>query len=302
MPSLFLRVVAVTGLVGTAVAMGALLASAQVADAPRSGHSVSQEAASTRNGTMPIAFSEARRPPAWRPGTASARAYARRRGGIVSFAVLRGHRSWSFRGRTPARSASVVKVMLLAAYLRAPGVRGRALGAGEAATLDAMITRSDNDAATSIHGLVGGGGLTAVARRAGMRDFAAAPAWGVSRLTAADGARLMLRFDRLVPRGHRARALSLLAGIVPEQRWGVADAIPWGWRLHFKGGWDPPRATAPAVNHQIALLRRDRRRVAIAILTSGGPGQAYTSETQRGVAARLLRGLGKGPPRGAPGG
>jgi hypothetical protein len=181
--------------------------------------------------------------------------------------------------------------MLLAAYLRGPGVRGRPLAGGELATLRAMITRSDNDAATAIHALVGGDGLTAVARRAGMRDFAAAPAWGVSRLTAADGARLMLRFERLVPRRHRTVALALLAGIVPWQRWGVADAVPRGWRLHFKGGWDAPIATAPAVNHQIALLRRGRRRVALAILTSGGPSQAHSSETQRGVAARLLRGL-----------
>jgi hypothetical protein len=232
---------------------------------------------------------------------ASARAYARRREATVSFAVLRGHRSWSFRGRTPARSASVVKAMLLAAYLRAPNVRGRALAPGEVATLEAMITRSDNDAATSIHGLVGGEGLTAIARRAGMRDFAAASAWGVSRLTADDGARLMLRFERLVPRRHRARALSLLARIVPEQRWGVADAAPRGWRLHFKGGWDGPRATASAANHQIALLRRGRQRVAIAILTSGGPSQSHTSETLRGVAARLLRGLGAGSRNRHPG-
>jgi hypothetical protein len=287
MPSFSPRV-AVRGLACTAAVLAGLMGPAQVADAPRRGPSVAH-APATR--ATQVAVSEAPRRRAWRPGTASARAYARRRDGVVSFAVLRGRRSWSFRGRAPSRSASVVKAMLLAAYLRAPGVRGRALAAGELATLGAMITRSDNDAATSIHALVGGDGLTAVARRARMRDFAAAPAWGASRLTAVDGARLMLRFERLVPRRHRARALSLLARIVPEQRWGVADAVPRGWRLHFKGGWDSPRTTAPAVNHQIALLRRGRRRVAIAILTSGGPSQAHTSETQRGVAARLLRGL-----------
>lgn len=228
---------------------------------------------------------------AWRPRIAAARAYARRRGGDVSFAVRRGRRSWSFHGSRRARSASTVKVMLLAAYLRAPGVRGGALGAGEAATLSAMITRSDNEAASSIHALVGDDGLTAVARRAGMRDFSAAPAWGVSRLTAADGARLMHRLRRLVPRRQRARAFALLASITPYQRWGIADAAPRGWRLHFKGGWGPPEAGAPAVNHQLALLRRGRRQVAIAILISGGAGHAHTAETQRGVAARLLRGL-----------
>jgi hypothetical protein len=182
--------------------------------------------------------------------------------------------------------------MLLAAYLRAAGVRGRALGAREVATLGAMITRSDNDAATSFHGLVGGDGLTAVARRAGMRDFVAAPAWGASRLTAADGSRLMLRFDRLVPRRHRTHALTLLARIVPEQRWGVADAAPRGWRLHCKGGRDPPRATASAVNHQIALLRRGRRRVAIAILTPAGEPRCFATDD---VAAPLCPAEACGP-------
>jgi hypothetical protein len=285
------RRAAVRGLLGTATALAAVLASAQVADAPRHVPTVSHAAASVELGATPAAGKDPRRPRAWRPGIASARAYARARDGVVSFALLHGRRSWSFRGRTPSRSASVVKAMLLAAYLRAPAVRGRTLAAGELATLRAMITQSDNDAATSIHALVGGEGLTDVARRARMRDFAAAPAWGVSRLTAADGARLMHRFERLVPRRHRALALSLLARIVPYQRWGVADAVPRGWRLHFKGGWDAPQATGPAVNHQIALLRRGRRRVALAILTSGGPSQAHTSETQRGIAARLLRGL-----------
>ena len=234
-----------------------------------------------------------RRARAWRPRTGAARAYARRRGDGVSFAVRRGRHAWSFHGRAQAHSASTVKALLLAAYLRSPDMRSRELGAAEAATLDAMITRSDNDAATAIHAVVGGEGLAAAARSAGMRDFAAAPAWGASRLTAADGARLMLRFERVVPRRHRTRALALLARVVPEQRWGIARAAPRGWRLHFKGGWAPATADAPAVNHQLALLRRGRRRVALAILTSGRASQARSSETLRGVAARLLRGLGR---------
>jgi len=288
-----LGVAALACLVGAGVALG-VLGPASEPGAPRLSPSTAREAERAPD-SEPIPRPQSRRrraAPAWRPRTAAARAYARRRGGSVTFSVRRGRRDWSFRGRAPARSASTVKAMLLAAYLSAPAVRRRALSAGEATTLSAMITRSDNDAATSIHGSVGAAGLTTIARRAGMRDFAAAPAWGVSRLTAADGARLMLRFERLVPRRHRVRALALLARIVPEQRWGIADAAPRGWRLHFKGGWDVAAAGAPAVNHQIALLRRGRRRVAIAVLTSGDADQAHSSETLRGVAARLLRGLG----------
>jgi hypothetical protein len=42
----------------------------------------------------------------------------------------------------------------------------------------------------------------------------------------------------------------------------------------------------------VALLRRGRRRLAVAILITSSPSHAYGKETLRGIAARLLRGLG----------
>ena len=51
------------------------------------------------------------------------------------------------------------------------------------------------------------------------------------------------------------------------------------------------------VDHQVALLRRGRRRLSVAILITSSPSHAYGNETLRGVAARLLRGLG---PRSRP--
>jgi len=75
---------------------------------------------------------------------------------------------------------------------------------------------------------------------------------------------------------------------VPPQRWGIARARPRGWALYFKGGWG---SGSGAVDHQVALLRRGGRRLSLAIMTTGSPSHAYATETLRGVAARLLRGL-----------
>ena len=86
---------------------------------------------------------------------AGARAWAAQRAGDVSFAVRTERRGWSWRGATPYRSASLVKAMLLVAYLRRADVRGRALRAGERALLDPMVRRSDNRAADAIHARVG---------------------------------------------------------------------------------------------------------------------------------------------------
>lgn len=226
--------------------------------------------------------------PTWEPGIESARTYARSRTGVISFSVRTAERTRGFRADRVARSASVVKAMLLVAYLNATDVRARPLTAGERGLLAPMIQWSSNDAATSVHDVVGEAGLSRVATQAGMRDFLPAPAWGLSSITASDQTRFFLRLDRLVPARHRAYAMRLLRTIVTEQRWGLGRVVPRGWRLHLKGGWG---SGSGVVNHQVALLRRGRERVAIAILTTENPSHDYGSETLRGVGKRLLRGL-----------
>jgi beta-lactamase class A len=232
-------------------------------------------------------------PPHWKPHVAAARAYAAGRAGDVSFAVRTERRAWSWRGTTTYRSASVVKAMLLVAYLRRADVRGRALRSHERGLLDPMVRRSDNSAATAIHARVGLLGLSALARRVGMRQFAPHPVWGGSTITADDQARLFLRIDRLVPRRHRAYAMGLLRGVIPAQRWGIAAAVPRGWRIAFKGGWG--RGVTRQVDHQAALLTHRGRRVSLAVLTADNPSAGYGAATQEGVARRLLRGLDKEP-------
>jgi hypothetical protein len=238
----------------------------------------------------------AKPPPGWHPDAAAATAWASQRAGDVSFAVRTGRRGWSWRGATTYRSASVVKAMLLVAYLRRPDVRGRALRADERALLSPMVSYSDNDAADAINARVGMAGLSAVGRLARMRHFAPYPVWGGSSIAAVDQARLFLRIDRLVPRRHRDYAMSLLRGIVSGQRWGIARAVPRGWRIAFKGGWGP--GVTQDVNHQAALLTHGRLRVSIAVMTADSPSFAYSAATQQGIAKRLVRGLRRAAARG----
>ena len=228
-------------------------------------------------------------PSGWRPDTDAARAWAAERTGDVSFAVRTQRRGWSWRAATPYRSASVVKAMLLVAYLRRADVRRRALRSEERALLAPMIRFSDNDAADAISGRVGLAGLSALARRARMRHFVPYPSWGGSTITAIDQARFFLRIDRLAPKRHRAYAMGLLRSITEGQRWGIADAVPRGWRIAFKGGWG--RGVTREVNHQAALLTDDGMRVSIAVMTADNPSHGYGTATQKGVASRLLRGL-----------
>jgi hypothetical protein len=218
----------------------------------------------------------------------SAREYADGRLGEVSFAVRAEGRTWGVDTRRTVPSASVLKAMLLVAYLRRPEVRDRPLRKADRALLAPMIRWSDNVAASRVRDIVGNDGLVRFARRVGMRAFAPAAVWGMSRIDAADQSLFFLHLDRWVPARHRATALRLLSSIVPSQRWGIARVRPPGWALYFKGGWG---SGSGAVDHQVALLRRGRRRVSLAILTTNSPSHAYAKQTLRGVATRLLTGL-----------
>jgi hypothetical protein len=229
-------------------------------------------------------------PADWRPDVRAAERWARTRAGEVSFAVRTEHRLFGRRFSRQVPSASVIKAMLLAAYMRQPSVRRRGLRDDERALLSPMIRWSDNDAASAVFVRVGAWRVMRFARRVGMTDFEVDPWWGRSRITAADQTRLFLRFDRWLPRRHRSYGMRLLRTIVPGQRWGIARVAPEGWRLSFKGGWGDGSGS---INHQVALLQRDRVRVSIAVLTTGNPSHAYGSETLRGVARRLLRGLAR---------
>ena len=229
-------------------------------------------------------------PPAgWEPDVRAARAYAAQRQGVVTFHVRTERGRWSLDADRTVPSASVIKAMLMVAYLDQDDVRNRALTAADRALLDPMIRRSGNIAATRVRDLVGDAALYRLAGRARMTRFSTHPIWGLSRITARDQTRLWLRFESFLPARHREYAIGLLATIVPRQRWGFGRlTYPTGWELFFKGGWG---SGTGLVEHQVALLRRGEERVAIAILTTGSPSHAYGKRTLRGVAARLLRGL-----------
>jgi beta-lactamase class A len=231
-------------------------------------------------------------PPAghvWRPAVQHAIAYALKRRGIKAFAVATRHRYWGWHDQQTFPSASVLKAMLLVAYLDRGSVRHRRLGRSDRALLDPMIRRSNNAAASTVMGIVGTGGLRALANRSGMRRFTpVAGIWGNSRVDARDQARFFLRIQQFLPNRHRAYAMHLLASVVPSQRWGFGQVKPRHWQLYFKGGWG---SGTGRVDHQVALLQRGARRVGVAIMTSNDGSHAYGKATLRGIAALLLRGL-----------
>jgi Beta-lactamase enzyme family len=212
---------------------------------------------------------------------ASARRYAESRSGLVAFAVYDDEgRVSGLRSSLLFPSASVVKAMLLVAELRQIG--DGHLSEYEKSLLAPMIEVSDNEAAEAVFGQVGVSGLMRLAHAAGMTHFSV-PHLFDARISAADQARFFLHLEEHVPTAHRAYALKLLSSVASYQRWGIAKvADRRNLKIYFKGGW------RSGIFHQVALIERGGRRVAVAILTSG-ESMEYGAETQEGIAQRLLR-------------
>jgi hypothetical protein len=236
--------------------------------------------------TGPVATDETH---AWEPHTSAADGYIAQRRGDVAYAVVTHNGFWGHNSSTRYHSASVLKAMLLVAYLDRSSVRHRDLTDSDRSMLHPMITRSDNNAANRCIQIVGTDALRALAARAHMHHFEPAyPIWGNSIITASDQARFFYQIDKYVTDRHRDYAMHLLASITPSQRWGVGQVQPDGWKLYFKGGWG---SGSGLVDHQVALLRRGDDRVGVAVLTANDGSHDYGKRTLQGVFGRLLRGL-----------
>jgi hypothetical protein len=227
----------------------------------------------------------------WAKRLEAAKQFAASRAGKVSIGIVDQDRHFHGYGSNRRySSASTVKVMLMAAYLRHGNKNHEPLTQGDKDLLGPMITRSDNAAATRVRDIVGNEGLVRLANKAGMTRFAPNAVWGLTQITARDQANWMFEIERYIPKRHRTYAMNLLAKIIPRQSWGIPPASPPGYTIHFKGGWAPSGNPGWTVN-QVAQLDSNGGgdRFSLAVLTRGSPSKDYGIATIRGVARKLMK-------------
>jgi Beta-lactamase enzyme family len=137
----------------------------------------------------------------------------------------------------PVRTASIIKLLVL----RAVQARGP-LTSTERRLATRMITRSDNAATGRLWRLSGGNSAVArAAAAAGMKHTTPMPRllprWDRWQTTAEDQVKLLVSISR--GRGAADRyARTLMAQVIPSQRWGVGDLAG---ATGVKNGWLPVR-------------------------------------------------------------
>lgn len=225
-------------------------------------------------------------------GVIAAAHYLAGRAGEKAFAVYDNkHKLAGVNIHVRFHSASVVKSMLLVAYLKQIAAEHGDLDGANEGLMYPMIHSSDNDAASAIFAIVGEGGLGRVAREAHMTDYESGEGvWGFTEISAADMARFFYIQDTLIPRRFDGYARWLLSNIEASESWGIPAAARGGrgsFKVFFKGGWLPE---VEGLVNQAARLERGKETFAMAVLTREDPSMGYGEETLSGVTARLIRG------------
>jgi hypothetical protein len=224
-----------------------------------------------------------------RAAVAAAVEYLDGRAGRTSLAVVDSNGDLSgVRTHEHFQSASVVKVMFLTAFLQRLNADHRGLSTLDESLLYPMIHISDNEAASAVLERVGAGAVARVAREAGMRDYAPGVGWwAYTQTSAADQARFFVELPRLIPPQFWAYARGLLAGIEPEQSWGIPEVARPRWQVFFKTGALP----SEGLFNETARLERPGVTFTISVFSTDDPSMAYGEETMRGVADALLAGV-----------
>jgi hypothetical protein len=220
----------------------------------------------------------------------SAASYLDGRAGRTAFAVMDTHGHISgLRVHEHFESASVVKVMMLTAYLQRLAAHHLGLRPGDERLLFPMIHESNNEAASAVLRVVGGAAIARVAREAGMTDYAPGVGWwAFTQTSAIDQVRLFEMLGQLIPARFYGYARYLLSHIVPAHSWGIPPVARPRWQVFYKTGSLPSRG----LFNEAARLERGAATIVIAVFTDGDPSTGYGEATVQGVAQRLLAGAG----------
>jgi beta-lactamase class A len=186
-------------------------------------------------------------------------------------------------------AASAIKVTILSALLLKRGGPGH-LTAAQRSLAYAMITQSSNSAADALWAQAGVSGVQHFLDRAGMTHTVLNAAWGLSGLTAADELtllRLLTSPGPVLTTASRSYVLSLMARVIPSQRWGTPAGAGADITVHVKNGWLPYPTGRDWHINSLGTFTGPGTAYQMAILTAGNPSMAYGVDTIQG-AARVI--------------
>ncbi|MET0418746.1 MAG: transglycosylase domain-containing protein, partial [Actinoplanes sp.] len=215
----------------------------------------------------------------------------------VSVVDRRTARRYDYRGDRAFEAASVVKVQLLAALLLSAQDANRALTTAERTRVRKMIVASDNDAAVQVYAAVGGtSGLREALGRLGLDDTDPAAAFGRTRTTTRDQARMVLALtasDSPLNSASKELVLQLMSSVNADQTWGVSAASFAGEQTALKNGWLARSSEGGRwIINSTGRISGEKTDVALSVLSHGHRSQPEGIEAVEQIAALTRSYLG----------
>jgi len=242
------------------------------------------------------------------PLAAQAQAYLAGRRGRVEADVydLSTGQQWTLGQQAPQAEASVVKLEILEAVLSQRTAQRVVLSLTEQELTPPMIEQSDDAAATTLWGDVGGAeGIRAFDHKVGLVHTSPSdclqcpgsswPGWGLTTTTPQDQVtvlRQLVRPSGALDRNDQKYALQLLEDVTPSQRWGVSGGVPAGVTVALKNGWLPLGAgNSDWQVNSVGWVSGDGRDYLVAVLSTGNPSEQYGIDTLNHLGAMVWSAL-----------
>ncbi|MBT2395434.1 serine hydrolase [Streptomyces sp. ISL-100] len=168
-------------------------------------------------------------------------------------------------------SASVVKVTVLATLLWDAKKTNRYLTSREATLATDMITKSDNNATSTLWRQLGMTKIKGFLAAAGMTQTVPGTGgyWGLTQITARDEQKLLALLtakNTVLSDNSRKYTLGLMGKVISSQRWGTPAGAPSTAKIQVKNGW-LPRSTHGWRVHSIGAFTGNGHDYAITVLT-----------------------------------
>ncbi|MCX4449051.1 serine hydrolase [Streptomyces sp. NPDC087866] len=201
----------------------------------------------------------------------------------------------TLRATTKYDSASVVKATVLATLLWDNAKHNRYLTQREIDLSTKMITKSDNDATTSLWKQLGVTKVNAFLKAAGMTHTVPGSGgyWGLTQITAQDEQRLLTLLtskNSVLTDGARSYELGLMNKVVSSQRWGTPAGALTGTTVQLKNGW-LQRATHGWRVHSIGAFTGNGHDYALTVLTQDNKTMNDGVNTIQAVARAVHKDL-----------
>ncbi|XUL88289.1 serine hydrolase [Streptomyces galilaeus] len=201
----------------------------------------------------------------------------------------------TLRASTAYDSASTVKVTVLATLLWDAKKHNRLLTSRETTLAKAMITKSDNDATstlwrqlglTKIKGFLAAAGMTQT--KPGANNY-----WGLTQETVTDEQKLLKLVtakNTVLSDNSRAYILKLMNQVISSQRWGTPYGAPSTVTVHVKNGW-LQRSTHGWRVHSLGTFNGGGHDYMMSVLTQDNSTMSYGITTIQGVAKAIHKDL-----------